>query len=174
MLILDSISFTLKRFHILFGEGKTVQKLTKHAISFRIWISVYIIIFLYVYILCMNILILHQVHPGFYPSIFVYSHFPPKIQFLYCLLSSLFHLMCEIRHAHTSTRTTSLMCVKNSMCQFCLWHLLSGTFKQGKWMKERKTSNLIADHSSLTFVNLLLAWMLYFHVWLQNKGKFLV
>ena len=27
--------------------------------------------------------------PGFYPSTFVYSHFPPKIQFLYYLLSSL-------------------------------------------------------------------------------------
>ena len=28
--------------------------------------------------------------PVFYPSTFVYSHFPPKIQFLHCLLSSLF------------------------------------------------------------------------------------
>ena len=44
-----------------------------------------------------------------------------------------------------------------------------------KKMEERtKTSNLIIDHFSLTFVNLSLAWMLYFHVWLQNKGKFLV
>ena len=44
-----------------------------------------------------------------------------------------------------------------------------------KKMKERtKTSNLIVDHFSLTFVNLSLAWMLYFYVWLQNNEKFLV
>ena len=44
-----------------------------------------------------------------------------------------------------------------------------------KKMKERTTtSNLIDDHFSLTFVNLSLAWMFYFHVSLQNKGKFLV
>ena len=42
-------------------------------------------------------------------------------------------------------------------------------------MEERtKTSNLIFDHFSLTLVNLLLVWMLYFYVWLQNKGKFFV
>ena len=28
---------------------------------------------------------------------------------------SLLHLMCGITHAHTSTRTTSLMCVRHSM-----------------------------------------------------------
>ena len=37
-----------------------------------------------------------------------------------------------------------------------------------------KTSNLIIDHISLTFVNLLLAWMSYFNVRHQNKQKFLV
>ena len=37
-------------------------------------------------------------------------------------------------------------------------------------MKERtKTSNWMLDHFSLTFFNLSLALMLYFHVWLQNK-----
>ena len=42
-------------------------------------------------------------------------------------------------------------------------------------MKERsKTSNLIVDHFSLTFINLSLAWMLSFHIWFQNKGKSLV
>ena len=41
-------------------------------------------------------------------------------------------------------------------------------------MNERtKTSNFTADHFSLTFVNLSFAWM-YFHVWLKNKGNFLV
>ena len=44
---------------------------------------------------------------------------------------------------------------------------------------ERKNKNIkfnfdIVDNFSLAFVNLLLAWMLYFHVWLQNKGNFLV
>ena len=32
----------------------------------------------------------------------------------------------------------------------------------------------MADHFSLTFVSLSLASMLYFHVWLQSKGKVLV
>ena len=82
---------------------------------------------------------------------------------------SLFHLMCAIASAHTSTRTTSLMPVKNSTHHLGLWHLLSGTMEQRKWKKEWKH-----DHFSLTFVTLLLAWMLYFHVWFQNKGKFLV
>ena len=41
-----------------------------------------------------------------------------------------------------------------------------------KKMKERtKTSNLIVDHFSLTFVNFSLAWMLYFYEWCQDKGK---
>ena len=41
-------------------------------------------------------------------------------------------------------------------------------------MEERiKTSNVIIDHFSLTVVNFSLAWMLYFHEWLQSKGKFL-
>ena len=41
-------------------------------------------------------------------------------------------------------------------------------------MKERtKPSNLIVDHFSLMFVDLPLAWMLYFHLWLQNIEKFL-
>ena len=44
-----------------------------------------------------------------------------------------------------------------------------------KKMKERtKASNLVVCHVYLTFVNLSLAWMLYFHVWLQKKVKFLV
>ena len=44
-----------------------------------------------------------------------------------------------------------------------------------KKMKERtKTSNLIVEYFSSTFVNLSLALLFYFHVWLQNKGKFLV
>ena len=33
---------------------------------------------------------------------------------------SLFHLMCAIARAHASTRTTSLMRVKNSTPYFCL------------------------------------------------------
>ena len=35
-------------------------------------------------------------------------------------------------------------------------------------------TNWTADHCYLTFVNLLLIWMLYFHIWCQNKGKILV
>ena len=48
--------------------------------------------------------------------------------------------------------------------------LFSGALEQRKWKKKY----LIVDHFSLTFANLLLAWILYFRVLLQNKGKFLV
>ena len=76
---------------------------------------------------------------------------------------SLFHLMHAIVPAHTRTRTTTLF---------------YDTYSVGHWNEEIKekirTSNLRVDHFSLTFVNLLLAWMLYFHAWHQNKGKFLV
>ena len=86
---------------------------------------------------------------------------------------SLFHLMHAIVPAHARTRTTTLKRVKNSTCHFFMtlivWDI--GTKK----IKEKiRTSDLIVDHFSLTFVNLLLAWMLYFHAWHQNKGKFLV
>ena len=78
---------------------------------------------------------------------------------------SLLHLMRTIERANTSTYSTSLM----RFMALIVWDI--GTKK----MKERtKTSNLIVDHFSLTFVNLSQAWMLYFFVWLQNKGKFLV
>ena len=78
---------------------------------------------------------------------------------------SLLHLMRTIERANTSTCSTSLM----RFMTLIVWDI--GTKK----IKERtKTSNLIVDHFSLTFVNLSQAWMLYFFVWLQNKGKFLV
>ena len=85
--------------------------------------------------------------------------------------SSLLHLMRAITLIHASTRTTSLKRVKNSTRHFCLWHLLSGTLEQRKQKKELKLNTW---SFSLTFANLSLAWMLYFHVWLQNKRKFLV
>ena len=44
-----------------------------------------------------------------------------------------------------------------------------------KKIKERtKTPSLVVDSFSLTLVNFLLAWMLFFHVWHYNKGKFFV
>ena len=80
--------------------------------------------------------------------------------------------MRVIARASTGTHITSLLCVKNSTHNFCLWQLWSGTLEQRK--EKTKTSKLIVDHFSLTFANLLLAWMLYFHVWRQNMGKFLI
>ena len=48
-------------------------------------------------------------------------------------------------------------------------------YVETKKIKERtKTPSLVVDSFSLTLVNLLLAWMLYFHVWNYNKGKFFV
>ena len=87
-------------------------------------------------------------------------------------------IWCAQLHAHTTTSIISLMHVKNNMCHFCLWNLLSWTMEWIKWKKEQNienASNWIVDHFSLTFVNILLTWMLrfHFHVWLQNKGKIL-
>ena len=75
---------------------------------------------------------------------------------------------------HASTRATSLKRVIK------IAHTTSvyGTYCLGHWNEENKrkskTSNLIVDHFSLTFFNFSLVWVLYFHAWLQNKGKFLV
>ena len=76
-------------------------------------------------------------------------------------------MMRAIALAHVSTCVNSLMHVKNKMHHFCLWYLR-------KWKKEQKTSSLIVDHFSLTFVNLSLAWMLYFQIWLHNNKKLFV
>ena len=76
---------------------------------------------------------------------------------------SLLHLMCANACTHASTRTISLMHVKNSRLLFMtpvVWYI------EMKKMKERtKTSNWTVDNFSLTFVIL--------HAWLQNKGKIL-
>ena len=85
---------------------------------------------------------------------------------------SLLHLMHAILCTHARTLATSLMmCVLNSKCYFYY-----DTYRLGHWNEtnERsKTSNLMIDHLLLTFVKTLVAWMLYFHVWLQNKGNIL-
>ena len=79
--------------------------------------------------------------------------------------------------AHTSTRATSLMRVKNSTPPL-LFITLSGAFLMPQTVierneNERKIKNIKLNNYllSLTFGNLLLAWMLYFHVWLLNKRK---
>ena len=85
--------------------------------------------------------------------------------------NSFTHFMCAIPSAHTSTCTFSFMYVKHSMHHFCLWHLLSGTLKWRKWKERSEISKLIVYHFSLIVVKISLAWILYFHVWLQNKEK---
>ena len=71
------------------------------------------------------------------------------------------------------TCTTSLIHVKNSITTS-----IYDAYYLGHWNEENerraKTSNLIVDCFLLTFINLLWAWLLYFHVLLWNKGKFLV
>ena len=59
---------------------------------------------------------------------------PSSIEINKALQSSPFDA-CD--RAHASTRTTSLMRVKNSTCHLCLWHLLSGTWQQRKWKREQ-------------------------------------
>ena len=70
--------------------------------------------------------------------------------------------MRAIASAHASTRATLFMHVKNSTRHFCY-----DTYCLGQWKEENERKNK-------TFVNLSLAWMLYFYAWLQNEGKFLV
>ena len=62
---------------------------------------------------------------------------------------SLLYLMCTIARAHAGTRTTSLICVKNSTRHFSLWHLLPGALERRKWKKEN-----IKFNSSSIFFNL--------------------
>ena len=98
-------------------------------------------------------------------SVFISFWLSTESNFL-SIRDSLYNLVLAITRAHASTRATSLMLVKNSTYHFC---------ERKMKMKERtKTSNLTIDYFSLSFINLPLAWMLYFHVWLQNKEKFLV
>ena len=83
--------------------------------------------------------------------------------------------MHAISQALTSTCATSLMYVKNSTYVPLLFMKLFVSYIGTNKIKERtKTSSLIVDCFSLTLVNLSLAWMLYFHVWHSNKGKFFV
>ena len=56
--------------------------------------------------------------------------------------------MCVTARAHASTHGTSLMRVKNSMHNLCLWN---------EENERTEKSNLIVDHFSLTFLNLSLA-----------------
>ena len=91
----------------------------------------------------------------------------------YWFSCNLLRLMHAIACTHTSTHATSLMLIKNCMHHLCLT-LIFWDIRTKKMKEKTKKSNLIVDHFSLTFVNLLLAWILYFHVLLQNKGKFLV
>ena len=87
--------------------------------------------------------------------------------------SSLLHLIRAIARAHASTRANSLMRVKNSTRHsFYDIHCLRYWNKEN----ERKNKNIKFNSwsFSLIFGKLSLAWMLYFGVWLQNKGKFLV
>ena len=90
--------------------------------------------------------------------------------FLIYISNSLLHLMCAITHTHTSTCTTSLMHLKNSKCHSHLW-LIVWVIGMKKMKERSETSNWIVDHFSLMFVNILLAWILHFHAWLQNKWK---
>ena len=85
------------------------------------------------------------------------------------LQSSPFHA-CDCTH----DRITSLMHVKKTRAIS-----VYDTHCLGYWNRENERKNKNIKFSSwwifcLTFVNLLLAWMLYFHVWLLNKGMFLV
>ena len=92
--------------------------------------------------------------------------------FLGAASGSLHHLMHAIACTQASTHITSLMHVKNSTC-----HFIYDTYCLGHWAKENeriKSSNLIVCGFSLTFVYLLLSWILYLHVWLQNIRKFFV
>ena len=61
-------------------------------------------------------------------------------------------------------RSTMLFC-GHRRCYDCQWPLTGRYFKLWNW---------IVDHFSLTFVNLSLTLMLYFHLWLQINGKILM
>ena len=83
---------------------------------------------------------------------------------------SQFSIWCVRSHMHMPAYVLLVWYVSKIACttSVFVWEIVT------KKIKERtKTSNSIVD-LFLVFVNLLLAWMLYFHVWFQNKRKFLV
>ena len=45
---------------------------------------------------------------------------------------------CDRTHTHASSHATSLMHIKNSMCHFFLWYLLSGTLEWIKLKEKQK------------------------------------
>ena len=91
-----------------------------------------------------------------------------RLRTAFCMeyLGQPIRLIHVIARAHASTRSISLMRVKNSTCQFCLWHLLFGPSEWRKW----KDKNIKLNSWSF-FFKLSLTWMLYFHAWLQRRKK---
>ena len=84
---------------------------------------------------------------------------------------SIWHLRS---HVHPPAHAPIVWCMQKMACSISLYDTQCLEYWKGKLKERIKTSNLIVDHFPLIFVTLLLIWILYFHVWLQNKGKFLV
>ena len=80
------------------------------------------------------------------------------------------HLMRVIARTHASTLATNLARVENIMRHFCLW-LIVWDIGMEKMEKKKKIRNIKLNTWSL--ISPSLAWMLSFHVWLQNKWKIL-
>ena len=89
---------------------------------------------------------------------------------------SVFSIWHVSLHAHTKAHMPLVWCIEKIACTSNVYN----TFCLEHWNKENKRKNKSIKFINwcliviLTFVNLLLTWMLYFHVWLQNKGKFIV
>ena len=85
---------------------------------------------------------------------------------------SLLYLMHAITCPHASTQVTNLRHVKNGTRHF---RLMTRTVWSNEMKKRKKKAIKFNSWSFFpNFVNLFLAWMLYFHVWVQNMGKCLV
>ena len=80
------------------------------------------------------------------------------------LLTSRLHLMHAIAHTLASTCVSSFDAWKKQYMPLLFMALIVWNIRMKKMKSRGKTSNWVADHFSLTFVNLWLAWVLCFHV----------
>ena len=77
-------------------------------------------------------------------------------------------------HLHTPAHAPLVWCVQKIARATYVYDTHCLEYWNEENVRKNKNVKFNGWSFSLTFVKLSLAWMLYFHVWLQNKGKFLV
>ena len=103
-----------------------------------------------------------------FSSFFVSLQPKNESPYLSCSVSSIW---CMQLYWHMSAHAPPVWCMQKQHAPLLFMTLFVWDIGMKKMKERAKTSDLLVDYFSLTFVNLLLTWMLQFHGWLQNKGK---